>query len=616
MTPRDRQVYRVELEPIGRQGSFRLGESLLQACRALGIDLQSICGGLGKCGSCRVQIVKGAAGEPSDADREHLTGAELAAGFRLACKTTPRSDLVVVVPPESLGSAMRSQVEGREVRAVVEPVVEAVELALAPPSLDRPIADGEAILAGLRRAGIRAESIDLDVLRVASPMLRRHGWRCTAAVRGKEVVAVAPPDWTPLGLAFDLGTTGVAGYLLELRRGRVLAARGTTNPQIAFGEDVVTRIVHARSSPEGREALRQAAVDGLSRLAAELCAEAGATPADVVEVVVVGNTAMHHLFLGLPTEQLALAPFVPAVSDALDLKARDAGLALAPGAYLYLPPIIAAFVGSDHVAMLLATADEWRGRCALALDIGTNTEITLTLPDGTMRSLSCPSGPAYEGYHIRDGMRATDGAIERIHVWGQGVSLQVIGGRPPVGICGSGIVDALGQLHLAGVLSQNGRIEPGSHPHVREVDGRREFVLVEGDPETGRRPIAVTQEDVREILLAKAAIQSGIEVLLADTGIGAHQLERVVIAGAFGSYLDVENAIASGMLPRIPLERFRQVGNAAGMGAKLTLVSAAARAEARALRQRIEYIELASYPGFSRRYADSCRLPSREEGRA
>jgi uncharacterized 2Fe-2S/4Fe-4S cluster protein (DUF4445 family) len=601
--------YRVDFEPLGRHGACRPGESLFDVSRELGIDLSSICGGQGKCGHCRVQLVEGVVDDPSTADREHLSPEELAGGLRLACRTSPRSDCVLFVPPESLGSAMRSQVEGREAGAVVQPLVRAIDLELTPPSLEHPLADAEAVLAGLAAAGVEAGTVDVEVLRSLSSELRSAGWRCAAVVRGGEVVAIAQPGSRPLGLAFDLGTTGVAGYLLELEEGRVLAARGAMNPQIRFGEDVVTRIVHARRSSEARQALRQAAVDGLNRLAEELCAEAGVAPGDVVEAVVVGNTAMHHLLLGLPTQQLALSPFVPAVSDELNLKARDVGLALAPGAYLYVPPNIAAFVGADHVAMLLATAEEWRGTCAIALDIGTNTEITLALPDGAMRSVSCPSGPAFEGYHIRDGMRATEGAIEQIHVGREWVSLQVIGGRAPVGICGSGIVDALGQLHLAGVLSPNGRIELDSHPRVREVNGRREFVLVAEDAEAGQREIAVTQEDVREIMLAKAAIQTGIDVLLADSGLAPAELETIVIAGAFGSYLDVANAIATGMLPALPLERFKQVGNAAGMGAKLALTSEAARAEARELRGRIDYIELAGYPRFSRRYADSCRLP-------
>ena len=314
-------------------------------------------------------------------------------------------------------------------------------------------------------------------------------------VRGREVVCVGPAGRGPLGLAFDLGTTGVAGYLVDLEHGGVLCARGATNPQIAFGEDVVSRIVHARSSPAAREALRSAAVDGLGRLAAELCEQAGVTTADVLDAVVVGNTAMHHLLLGLPTEQLALAPFVPACSDELNVKARDVGLTLAPGAYVYLAPNIAGFVGGDHVAVLLATEAQWRGHSAIVLDIGTNTEVSLVSAGGRIRSLSCPSGPAFEGYHITHGMRATAGAIERIAIEGGNVYLQTIGAVAPVGICGSGIVDALGQLHLAGVLGRNGRILLGSHPRVRESAGRREFVLAD-ESETGRDgEIVVTQDD-------------------------------------------------------------------------------------------------------------------------
>lgn len=607
--------FRVDFEPIGRFGTCRPDESLLDLGRELGVDLSSICGGHGHCGNCRVRVVEGEVGEPTAADREHLSRAQLDDGIRLACRTSPRSDCVLYVLPDSLGSAMRSQIEGRETTGAVQPLVQTVELELTAPSLEHPTADGNAVLAALRRSeGLEVEALDVEVLRVVSPTLRESGWRCTAFARGPEVVGIAPPGTRPLGLAFDLGTTGVAGYLLELDEGRVLAARGTMNPQIAYGEDIVSRIVHARKSAQARDALRGTAVDGLNRLAEELCAEAGTSPRDVVDAVVVGNTAMHHLLLGLPTEQLALAPFVPAVSDELNVKARDVGLRFAPGAYLYVPPNIAAFVGADHVAMLLATADEWRDRCAIALDIGTNTEISLTLPDGSMRSLSCPSGPAFEGYHIRDGMRATEGAIEQVQIGAEWVAVQTIGGRPAVGICGSGIVDALAQLHLAGVLSPNGRILAGSHPRVREVDGRRELVLVVGDAATGRREVAVTQDDVREILLAKAAIQTGIAVLLADTGLAAGDVETIVIAGAFGSYLDVANAIAIGMLPSLPLERFRQVGNAAGMGAKLALTSRDVRSQARELQERVEYIELAGYDRFSRRYADSCLLPLESDG--
>ena len=602
-------TFQVDFQPIGRRGPCRPDESFLELARELGVDLISLCGGHGLCARCRVQIVEGEVSDPTDADEEHLTEHELAEGFRLACGCFPRGDCTVGVPPESLSTAMRSQIESRETEVALAPLVAAVELALPRPSLEHPAADADSLLAALReRPGPQADTVDVDVLRRLSDDLRAWEWCCTALVRGREVISVAPPGSRPVGLAVDLGTTGVAGYLLDLGSGEVVASKGTMNPQIAYGEDIVSRITYARSSPEQRERLREVAIAGLNQLAAELCAEAGLSATDVAEAVVVGNTAMHHLLVGLPTEQLALSPFVPAVSDALAIKARDAGLRLAPGAYLCLLPNIAGFIGGDHVAMLLATAGEWRGRRAIALDIGTNTEISLITPDGAVRSLSCASGPAFEGYHIKDGTGATAGAIERVQVTDELVRFQTIGAAEPSGICGSGILDAIGQLHLAGVLSSNGRIQLGSHPRVREADGTREFVLVTEEERGGRKAITVTQEDVREILLAKAAIQTGIGVLLAESALAAEELDVIVIAGAFGSYIDVENAIAIGLFPPLPLDRFRQVGNAAGLGAKLALASSAVRDEARELLGRVDYLELARYPGFSRLYGENCRL--------
>ncbi len=603
-------AFQIDFQPIGRRGSCRPAQSLLELARELGVDLVSLCGGHGQCARCRVQIVEGEVSEPTSADEQHLTARELADGFRLACGCFPRSDCRVGVPPESLGTVMRSQIESREGRVALAPLVSAVELTLRRPSLEQPVADAENLLGAVCEVpGLRAETVDVGVLRRLAGDLRTWNWSCTAFVRKREVIAVGPPGSRPAGLAVDLGTTGVAGYLLDLASGEVVASKGTMNPQIAYGEDIVSRITYARSSPAQRARLREVAVAGLNRLAADLCAEAGLPVTGVVEAVVVGNTAMHHLLLGLPTEQLALAPFVPAVSGGLAIKARDAGLELAPGAYLCLLPNIAGFIGGDHVAMLLATVDEWSGKRAIALDIGTNTEISLITPGGAVRSLSCASGPAFEGYHIKDGTRATEGAIERVQVTADSVRYRTIGGAEPSGICGSGILDAIGQLHLAGVLSPNGRILPGSHPLVREANGTREFVLVgETERRGDRRAISITQEDVREILLAKAAIQTGIRVLLAESGLAADELDVIVIAGAFGSYLDVENAIAIGLFPPLPLGRFRQVGNAAGLGAKLALASSAIRDRAQELLGRVDYLELASYPGFSRLYGESCRL--------
>jgi uncharacterized 2Fe-2S/4Fe-4S cluster protein (DUF4445 family) len=438
--------------------------------------------------------------------------------------------------------------------------------------------------------------VDVDVLRVLSPRLRSWDWRCQVSVRGDEVVAIGPEPGRQLGLAVDLGTTKIAGYLVDLDSGQTLAAKGVMNPQISYGEDIISRITGAVNSPEQKLQLQMAVVEALNELISDLSAEASIEEEQIVEAVIVGNTAMHHLFLGLPVSQLAVSPFVPAVSDALDIKAGDLGLNIAPGAYVHLLPNIAGFVGADHVAMLLAT-EVWQAKGpVIALDIGTNTEVSL-VKNGEITSVSCASGPAFEGGHIRDGMRATSGAIERVRIRGNSIQYQTIDEQPPVGICGSGILDAMAQLYLEGIVTGAGRMTD-DHPFVRTVKKQREFVLVNEDKRNEHPAIVITQHDLRELQLAKAAIRTGIQMLLEANGCHEEEIRQVVIAGAFGSYIDVSSAITIGMLPSLPLEHFRQVGNAAGAGARLALLSVTRRNEARAIASRVHYLELASTPGF------------------
>ena len=352
--------------------------------------------------------------------------------------------------------------------------------------------------------------------------------------------------------------------------------------------------------------LQKLAVEAINELCADLCAEANASEEEIVEAVVVGNTAMHHLFLGLPVRQLALSPFVPAVSRAVDVKAGDLGLHIAPGAYVHLLPNIAGFVGADHVAVLLATEVLLAKGPIVALDIGTNTEVSL-IHDGKITSTSCASGPAFEGGHIKYGMRAATGAIERLRIADDTIQYQTIDGAPPIGICGSGILDALSQLYLAEVIDEGGKIMD-NHPRVRTYKGQREFVLVSKEERGGKPAITITQHDVRELQLAKAAIRSGIQTLLEANDCPEDEIKQVIIAGAFGTYIDVASAVAIGMLPSLPLNRFRQAGNAAGMGAKLALISLAKRAESQAVASRVKYIELASAPGFEQTFIQASYL--------
>lgn len=611
-------VHTIDFEPVGRRGECPAGRSLLEAAHLLGVDLVSLCGGQGTCHRCKVQVLAGRISPPTENEKGTLSTQELKNGYRLACETYPLGDCKVGVPPESLTAPQRTQVEGLEVAVSPEPPVRAYHLELPPPSIEDLRADAKRVLETLyQQHQVRCCTVDLEVLRTLSPQLRSGNWQAQASVRGDEIIAIRPWPSRQLGLAVDVGTTKIAGYLLDLDSGQTLAAQGIMNPQIASGEDVISRIAHIGKSSSAAARLQRLVIKALNQLIVDLCAEIQAEAEEILEIVVVGNTAMHHLMLRLPVAQLALSPFLPAVSEALDIKARDLGLRIAAGAYVHLLPNIAGFVGADHVAMLLSTGVWQTSGVTLAMDIGTNTEVAL-VSDGEIASVSCASGPAFEGAHIKDGMRAASGAIERLRLVDDAVEYQTIGGTPPVGLCGSGILDAIAQLHLAGVLDAGGRM--GDHPRVRTVGKQREFVLVseeerEGWGEQEKRPaITITQHDVRELQLAKGAIRSGIQVLLEATGHAVPEIEQVIIAGAFGSYIDVDSAMTIGILPRLPLGRFRQVGNAAGMGAKLALISQRQRFEAQRIANRVRYIELTTAPHFTQTFINATYIGYQEIG--
>jgi uncharacterized 2Fe-2S/4Fe-4S cluster protein (DUF4445 family) len=411
---------------------------------------------------------------------------------------------------------------------------------------------------------------------------------------GEEPIAAGPARLSRLGLAIDIGTTKLAVYLLDLESGRTVARAGAMNPQVAYGEDLISRIAFTDRYPAGGRVLREKLVDGLNRLIAEMCARVGASRERILDVVAVGNTVMHHLFAGLPVRTLGAAPYRPLTTDALDLSALDAGLQLPAGTHVFVPSNIAGYVGADHVAALLSTGIGTTSRTALALDIGTNTEISLAR-GGRLIACSSPSGPAFEGAHITAGMRAAPGAIERVRIRGGEVSTYTIGRLPPIGICGSGIVDAVAQMRAADAIDRRGNFRAG----------QSEFLLVPAEKTGHRRDIAVTRGDINEIQLAKAAIRAGIDVLLHEAECEPADLEEVVVAGAFGSYLDLSSAVRMGLLPAVPLERFRQVGNAAGAGARQMVLSAESRRAAQAIARRVEYLELATHPAFHRGFVNA-----------
>ena len=559
--------FRVELEPIGRRVEVSPGTTLLEAAQAAGVDLVAVCGGIGSCSTCRVRRVAGSLAPPTLTEEGELTPAELAAGFRLACQAEVTGPVVIDIPPEALTAPQRLQLEGEEESTDLDPVVHTVEIVCEPPTLHDLRSDLDRVQAALAAQGIGPVRAGLPVLAELSTCLRDQDWRASLALwRGRDRGRAAGGRRlvrAGRGRRHDQGG-GLPGRPDGKTTGKTLAKAGAMNPQIAYGEDVVSRVAYTDTHPDGRLLLQRRLVDTLRELADGLTAQVGAGRRQIAEAVIVGNTAMHHLVAGLPVTQLGHAPYVPAVGAALEFPAAEIGLELAPGAHVYLPPNIAGYVGADHVAMLLATRFGAERKTTVALDIGTNTEISL-YHRGRHSSCSCASGPAFEGAHIHDGMRAAPGAIERVQVIGATVQVHTIDHQPAVGICGSGILDAVAQMLETGMLDARGALT-GQHPRLETHNGTRALVLVPAELSGHGKPVVVTRRDVNEIQLAKGAIRAGVEVLLVEAGIADEDIESFVVAGAFGTYLDLESAVRIGMFPDLPRERFRQAGNAAGTG--------------------------------------------------
>ncbi len=602
--------FQVQLQPIGKRVAAAPDVSLFEAARESGIDLSSACGGEGNCGQCRIVVLSGETTPPNFDEEFILTELELKQGERLACCTYARSDLTVQIPRDSLITGQRLQLSGDLREIPPDPLVRAYPLELVPPTLEdiRPdltrIADSLAETVGL--SGIFASPA---VMRAISPAVRQYDWRFTVFVRDGEIMGLAEWGKRPLGFAVDLGTTKIAAYLVDLETGADLAAAGAPNPQIGYGEDVISRLNHVHRNPDGGRVLADKVRETLNDLLSELVTQAGVSLEQVVDACIVGNTAMTHLLLRLPVRQLARAPYVAAVGTEMDVRAAELGLTMAPGAHVYIPPCIGGFVGADHVAMILACDLDQYDKVVLGVDIGTNTEIAIRKPGMSfLTSASCASGPAFEGAHISDGMRAATGAIEKVRITDGDVELTTIGDAPAVGLCGSGIVDVAAELYHAGLINQRGRF---AKENGRVGNGRfgPEFCLVPAARSGNGRDVVITQKDVNEIQLAKGAIHAGLQILLEATHTAPEEVEEVIVAGAFGSFLNIRNAIAMGLFPELPHAQYRQVGNAAVVGAKWMLISREARARAEKIAQGTNYNELTIYPKFSRKFALGMLFP-------
>jgi uncharacterized 2Fe-2S/4Fe-4S cluster protein (DUF4445 family) len=615
----------VRIQPLGRKVSARADASLLDLAREVDVSVESICGGAGRCGKCRVMVTAGDGmlSPVNESERTGLTPDEIDLGVRLACqaKIVTVGDVVVDIPELSRRGHHRLLASGIEPEVEHCPAVGKVLLRIPPATLEDIRADDDRLLDVLHSEAAVTANIAQGVHQLMPKAVRENSWEATVTLfRNEELIRIDPGDTTGslLGVAVDIGTTKIVAYLVDLNSGETVGTESQPNPQIPFGEDVMSRITYATRNPGGLKKLKDAVVGTVNTLVARLCAGMGKDPSDVLEMVVVGNTAMHHIFFGITPEHLAQAPYAPAVRTSLSVNPGHLGIDIYPFGKVSALPNIAGFVGADAVAVLMSSGLYDDEEIGMMIDIGTNTEIIAGNRERLI-ACSCASGPAFEGAHIKNGMRAATGAIER--VWmdpaTREVHLRTVDEGPARGICGSGIVDAVSEMFKCGLLSDSGRMLPSAWAdRFKEgVDGKAEFILASGKDAEGGIEITITQNDIQEIQLAKAAIFTGVSLLMGKLGISCSGLKRVYAAGAFGTYVDATSAIAIGMYPDIPPERIKFVGNAAGSGARMALKSTKARDLADRLSRRVEYVELAVEKDFQTEFAKAMFLPHRETDR-
>ncbi len=600
--------FTVNFNPIGKRVMENRPRLLLDIAREVGVGLKSLCGGKGKCGKCKVMV--NPANQATAIEKKLFTQDEIKEGYRLACRTTVREDTQVYIPPSSITEEQKLQIWGKEIEVKPSSLVRKFFLKLTKATLLNTKSDFQRIREELKRKyNVKVESADSKVLDIVGPTLRDSHWSITAIVRGSEIIGVEPGDRTKerFGIAIDLGTSKIAFYLVDLLTGESISIYGITNPQIAYGEDVLSRIHYAGNTRKNLKKLKSEVLKAINLAIKKICRESKVERGDILEATLVGNTAMHHIFLGLPVKQLGLAPFTMATNEPLEIKAREVGLVISPGGYIYLPPPIAGFIGSDHLAMLITSGIETKKGNLIAIDIGTNTEIALKTKEKII-SCSCASGPAFEGAHIKHGMRAAPGAIERVNIDSKSLTINVstIDDRAPLGICGSGILDGISEMLRVGIIDSSGKINSG-YKGVRKIKRGKslEFLVAK----KGKREITITQQDVSEIQLAKGAIRTGIEILLEETGLKTQDIDGVIVGGAFGTYIDPLKAVRIGMFPEIDIGKFTQVGNGAGTGAKAILVSKKLHEQANRLAKRIEYLELATHSDFFEHFTSAIRFP-------
>ena len=625
--------------PSGRRGRFRIGTPVLQAARSLGVDIDSVCGGRGICGRCQVVVSEGDFPKhgltSSAASLCALTEVErgfdgerpLVEGRRLSCHAKIEGDVVIDVPPDSQvhKQVVRKAAEAHDL--VLNPLVSLHYVEVQEPDMHDPSGDLRRLEDALEfEWGLTDLGCDLKVLQVLQPVLRKGGWKVTVAVHSRQrIIAVWPGLHKHLfGMAVDVGSTTIAAHLCNLETGEVVASAGVMNPQIRFGEDLMSRVSYVMMNPGGEVDMTHAVRAALNELARDVAAQAGITAQDILEATFVGNPIMHHLLMGINPVELGGAPFALAVDRAMDVSASEIDLELHPGARVYVLPCIAGHVGADTAGMLLAERPDLTDKITLLVDVGTNAEIVL---GNNQRLLACssPTGPAFEGAQISCGQRAAPGAIERLRIdpatleprfkvigcdlWSDEPGFaDAIGATGVTGVCGSGIIEAMAEMYLSGVMRHDGIIDGNKaelSPRIQS-DGRTfcyELLAATGD----RPALRIMQNDVRAIQLGKAALYAGVRLLMERMGV--EKVDAVRLAGAFGSHIDVKYAMVLGLIPDCDLAHVSSAGNAAGTGARMALLDIQARTDIQNLVRRVDKIETAVEPQFQAFFVEAMAIP-------
>ncbi len=608
---------RISFEPDGlppRDVRVPAGVTVFDAASWNGIAIDSTCGGHGTCRKCKIRVLDGTV-PVSRLDPRAFDPEQLRAGWRLACMAPAEQDVRVQVPPLVTRPKAATVGVGRQV--ILRPAVQKRYVELDEPTLSDQRSDSQRLWDALDDLELRPT---LHVMRRLPRVLRAADFKVTAVVVDNVLIDVEPGDTTArrFGIAYDLGTTTVVATLLDLSSGTPVAVGSMLNPQQPFGADVITRISTTMMDPDALDRLAALARQALQQLATEVCADGGVELTEVYEIALAGNATMTHIVLGIDPESLGVAPFVMTARIFEDIGAADIGLAVHPGAHAYVFPSLGAYVGGDIVSGALASGMDRDKRTRLFIDVGTNCEIVLSHGERLLAT-AAPAGPAFEGAAIRCGMRAAPGAIEGVKISDEDVSLQVIGDIEPVGLCGSGLVDAVAALVQAKLLDASGRLldaetaaqtRPGLADRLRKVGEERVFVLHwAGEPGVMADAIYLSQRDVRELQFAKAAIATGWRLLIEEVGLAAADIQQVLLAGSFGSYLAPSSAVRIGLVPDIPTLRIVSAGNVAGEGAKMALLSVRERAAARALLEEVHYVELSDRPDFNDRFVDQLSFP-------